>query len=270
MTRLVRILLAALFAVALLTPGHAGAQGDGGHDGHSGGSGGQDGGDNFEMMMESIDELRDLSGKEFEVGYINRIVPHHEGAIEMAEIVVDKAPHQEVRDAAAKIIEDQQMEIDTLTGYLSAAYGQELDRDERQVMSHGMMQELEDASPEMAEKLFLLMMREHHETAVIMGGIVLDKEVSAEIRQQAEGMVASQQQEQEQFAEWLKTWYGIDAPEPTGDMMAAMQYLMGADMPDAGAGGLSGFPRTSLIVSLAVLAALMALAGGYGLRRRFR
>lgn len=264
-----RMLLVATLAAALLAPAVAGAHG---HEGGQGSSGMEDdhssSGSEFEEMMESIEELKELDGDEFEIAYINRIVPHHEGALEMAQMVVERAPHQEVRDAAGKIIEDQKAEIEMLTTYLRDTHGQELDRDERQVMSHDMMQELETSDPEMAETMFLLMMREHHETAVIMGEIVLGKDVSDEIRQQAEGMVSSQKAEQEQFAEWLKMWYGIDVPEPTGDMMKAMEFAMGTDMPDTGAGGLASSRDSYGILLLGIAATLTLLLSGYILRRR--
>lgn len=252
-----RILFIALLAL-LLASGAARADGDmGDHD--------MDGAE-MQEMMESIEELEGLEGPEFEIAYVNRIIPHHEGAVEMARTVVDRAPHREVRDAAAKIIEDQEAEIEMLTGFLEGEYGEELDRDERQVMDESMMRHLDEASPEMAEKMFLLMMREHHQTAVEMGEIALDRGRSEEILGQAKEMVESQRAEQDLFAGWLEAWHGIDAPAPTGDMMAAMELAMDMEMPDAGGGALSG-PTGGIPLGFAALGLLGALAA-YVLRRR--
>ena len=33
----------------------------------------------FEAQQASIEELAGLEGDEFEIGYVNRLVPHHEG-----------------------------------------------------------------------------------------------------------------------------------------------------------------------------------------------
>ncbi len=264
-TNWTRMLTVCVLALALLLPTAAFAQG--GHGGHETGDDGQMS-EETAQMMESIEELRQLSGREFEIGYVNRIIPHHEGALEMAEMVVDDAPHKEVRDAAARIIEDQEREIEMLTGFLRDTYGVELDRDERQLMSEDMMGMIEDAEPQMGEQMFLLMMREHHQTAIEMGEIVLERAESEELLEQAREMIRSQREEQEQFAEWLQEWYGIEAPEPTGDMMAA-DHAMGTGMPNAGAGGMSrGTEDNASVLVAAVLGLLVLMTGGYMLRRR--
>ncbi len=256
-TRWYRILVITALALALLPGRVALAQ-----EGHS-----QDEmSESMMEMMESIEELRQLSGAEFEIAYVNRIIPHHEGAVMMAEVVVDKAPHVEVRDAAAQIIKDQQREIEELTSFLRDTHGQEVNPDERQMMSHDMMEMHENANPEMAEKMFLLMMREHHQTAVEMGEIVLEKATSEQLREQAEKMIESQRAEQEQFGEWLQTWYGIEAPEPTGDMEAAMAMMMGG-MPHTGAGGMASRAGAG-VLQTAALVALVAAGLGYTLRHR--
>ncbi len=256
MTRLLKTILAAMLALALV-PGIAAAQG--GHGGHDA---------ETTEMMESVEELRGLSGREFEIGYINRIIPHHEGAVEMAEMIVDRAPHPEVQQAAERIIADQQREIDELTTFLREEYGAELQRDERQMMSEDMMSMIEEASPEHAEQIFLLMMREHHQSAVIMGELVLQKAKSQTLLDQARGMIESQRAEQEEFARYLHEFYGIEAPEPTGDMMAAADYAMGG-MPETGAGGMAGSVRENTPVAATISAGLLALTlGALALRRR--
>ncbi|MDP9383507.1 MAG: DUF305 domain-containing protein [Chloroflexota bacterium] len=265
-----RALLVCVLTLALLAPSAAFAQG--GHGGHETGNG-----DDTQMseetaeMMESIEELRQLSGREFEIGYINRIIPHHEGALDMAEMLVNDAPHKEVREAAARIIEDQRREIRELTDFLHDTYNEEVDPDERQMMDHSMMMPMhENPGSEMAEKIFLLMMREHHQTAVEMGQIVLERAQSEELLEQARGMVQSQREEQEQFAEWLEEWYGIEAPEPMGDMMAAAQLAMGeTQMPEAGAGGMARSARGNEALPIVAALALLALVvGAHTLRRR--
>lgn len=256
-------LLVALLASVLLAPGVAAA------DSHSmqmdGGMNGMGSGGMMRMMDGALADLENLQGKEFEVAYVNQIIPHHQGALQMAQVVVDRAPNQEVRDAAAKIIEDQNREIEELTTFLREKYGQEVRPDERMAMPASMVEQIEGADPAMAEKMFLLGMREHHETAIKMGEIALEKARSEEILSQAENMVSSQRAEQEQFAGYLSDFYGIEAPEPTGDMEAAMRLAMepGMQMPDTGGPSL---PAVAVLV--AVLLAALA-AGAYALRRVF-
>lgn len=214
----------------------------------------------FVQQQQSAQELRQLGGKDLEIGYINRIIPHHQGAIEMAQIIQAQTTRPELRADAAQIIKDQQQEIADLTAYLKQAYNQAVTPDRRFVMGDDMMQMLRDADPMMAEQMFLLMMREHHQSAIDLGTIVLAKPVATPIKDQATKMIASQRQEQAKFAGYLKTWYGIDAPTPTGDMRAAMELVMGMGtmpgLPNTGAGGA----RTSPAPAVPALAALLALA----------
>jgi LPXTG-motif cell wall-anchored protein len=129
--------------------------------------------------------------------------------------------------------------------------------DERMAMDPSMMEQMNNADPATAEKMFLLGMREHHEVAIEMGNIALEKARSEEILSQAETMVRTQQAEQEEFAGYLQDFYGIEAPEPTGDMERAMQLAM--DMPETG--GLS-------LVSVVVAAGALLAVAGLVLRRR--
>lgn len=256
-------MLVALLAFTLLAPGVAAA------DSHSmqmdDDSMQMGGGDMMRMMDDALADLERLAGEEFEIEYVNQIIPHHQGALEMAQAVVDRAPNQEVRDAAARIIEDQQREIDELTTFLREKYGRAVQPDQRMAMPASMVEQMNNADPATAEKMFLLGMREHHEIAIRMGEIALRKAQSQEILSQAENMVGSQRAEQEEFAGYLRDFYGIEAPEPTGDMEAAMQLAMdsGMQMPETGGPSLPGVA----VLMAAVLATLAA--GAYVARKVF-
>ena len=259
-------ILAAVLAFALLAPGIAAASS---HDGGMQMDGSMQMGDDGMMqgMNSALADLEALEGEEFEVAYVNQIIPHHQGALEMAQAVVDRAPNPEVREAAARIIEDQEREIGELTAFLRDTYGQEVNPDERMEMDPAMNDHIRNADPAMAEQMFLLGMREHHESAVQMGEIVLQKAQSQLLLDQARTMVDSQRAEQEEFAGYLQQFYGIQAPAPTGDMMRAMQAAMGdasMQMPQTG-----GPSPLGLAVAAGALVAAAAAAGAYALRRAF-
>ncbi len=259
--------LAAVLALSMLAPGMAAASS------HEGGSMQMDGsmqmsGDMMMQEMESaLADLEALEGEEFEVAYVNQIIPHHQGALDMAQAVVDRAPNPEMREAAARIIEDQEREIGELTAFLRDTYGQEVNPDERMAMDASMIDEIRNADPAMAEQMFLLVMREHHESAVQMGEIVLQKAQSQVLLDQARTMVDSQRAEQEEFAGYLQEYYGIQAPAPTGDMMQAMHAAMGdssMQMPQTGG------PSPLVLVAAAGALVTAAIAvGAYALRRAF-
>jgi LPXTG-motif cell wall-anchored protein len=187
----------------------------------------------FQKMKAAMNELAQKTGQDFEIAYINSIIPHHQGAIMMAQAVQKDAPHQEVRDSTTRIIADQQKEIDELTKYLKEWYGQDVQPDLRMQMSPEMMNMLMQADPTMREKLFLAMMREHHQSALDIGSLVLQKATHQELKDQAQQMITSQQQEQAMFGGWLQGLYTITPPAPTGDMQDGMDAVMPMAMPAA-------------------------------------
>lgn len=75
-------------------------------------------------MMEgmlSADELANLGSlrnTEFDTAWINGMIGHHEGAIKMATIVIEKGSNSQVRLLAEAVISGQQKEIDTMKALL--------------------------------------------------------------------------------------------------------------------------------------------------------
>jgi uncharacterized protein (DUF305 family) len=60
----------------------------------------------------------DASFNDADVAFAQGMLPHHEGAIEMAQLATDRAADPRVRDLAANIEAAQAPEIDTLNGWL--------------------------------------------------------------------------------------------------------------------------------------------------------
>ena len=83
-------------------------------------------------------------------------------------------------------------------------YGQDVQPDPRMQMSPEMMNMLMQADPTIREKLFLAMMREHHQSALDIGPLVLQKATHQELKDQPQQMITSQQQEQTMFGGWLQ------------------------------------------------------------------
>ena len=63
-------------------------------------------------MMSS--SLKGLKGDEFDKRFISEMVTHHEGAVDMAELALTNAKHQEVKTMAQNIISAQTKEIDEM------------------------------------------------------------------------------------------------------------------------------------------------------------
>ena len=78
-----------------------------------------DGGDLPGMMSgEQMQSLEDASGAEFERRFLEMMIEHHEGAIEIAEAELDEGRHIPARDLAEDIVSAQQDEIETMESLL--------------------------------------------------------------------------------------------------------------------------------------------------------
>ena len=71
-------------------------------------------GDDEMSMAGMVNSLKNLSGEEFDRAFIEQMIPHHQGAIDMAELALENAFHQEIKDLANDIIEAQKSEINTM------------------------------------------------------------------------------------------------------------------------------------------------------------
>ena len=119
----------------------------------------------------------DTAGADFndaDVMFAQMMIPHHQQAIEMAELAESKSSNQQVLSLAADIKAAQQPEIETMQGWL-AEWGVSSDDMDMGEMEHGggMMSDedmaaLESASGAEAAPLFLEQMIAHHQGAIEM------------------------------------------------------------------------------------------------------
>lgn len=58
--------------------------------------------------------LKNKNGKDFDKTFIETMIPHHQGAIDMANLALKQAEHKEIKDLATGIIKAQQEEIDMM------------------------------------------------------------------------------------------------------------------------------------------------------------
>jgi uncharacterized protein (DUF305 family) len=170
---------------------------------------------------EDADEAPDAAGEanDADVEFVRGMIPHHEGAIEMAELVPERTERPELLDIADEIIEVQDAEIDMLRAMLDRMGadaeptegtkdmdGGSMDEDEMGMMTDEEMADLEAAQGEEFERLFLHHMIEHHEGAIHMAERVLEDGQDAEVAALAEMVIETQEAEIEQMREWQEEW----------------------------------------------------------------
>ncbi len=77
--------------------------------------------DAMSMSMNDMDAmLQGKTGDDFDKAFLEGMIPHHQGAINMAKLARQNAKHSEIKQMADAIISAQQLEIDQMNGWMQA------------------------------------------------------------------------------------------------------------------------------------------------------
>lgn len=158
----------------------------------------------------------------FDQTYLDMMVPHHQGAVEMAKLAQTRAEHAQVRTLAVAIIASQEAEIADMQRWRKQWFGSsetpkmnmplpQEDMPGRESMTNMSrdMELLKTADP--FDLAFLDAMIAHHQGAIEMGQAAATQAVRAEIRMLSTNIVSDQRDEIAQMQVWRKEWYP-DAP----------------------------------------------------------
>jgi uncharacterized protein (DUF305 family) len=143
-----------------------------------------------------------------EAGFARDMMVHHAQAVQMAEIVRDKTESEEIRTLSADIALTQQAQIGQMQGWLAvwdlpptgtepamSWMGHPTESRMPGMASPEDLNNLQKASPEEADTLFLQLMIPHHEAAVPMAEAVMADTERPEVNRLAGAIIASQQAE---------------------------------------------------------------------------
>lgn len=127
-----------------------------------------------------------------DLAFVMMMIPHHEDAVEMSDLLLAKdGIPADVVAMAEQIKAAQQPEIELMQSWLDDWGVGTMDG-----MDHGMsgtdMDALERATGDAAAELFLEQMIEHHEGAIVMAQQAIDYGRNPEVRALCESIVASQ------------------------------------------------------------------------------
>ncbi|WP_404386457.1 DUF305 domain-containing protein [Knoellia locipacati] len=182
------LILTALGTTAVLTLGACASSGAG-----SGAHGGM-------MSTSSSASTRANAGESGDVMFAQMMIPHHEQAVEMADLALQKDASAEVTTLARQIKAAQDPEIATMTRWLDE-WQAPMSSDQGHeghgggMMSGGDMRELSAATGPKFDELWLTMMIEHHEGAVVMAQDVLGTTANPEVETMARAIVKGQKEE---------------------------------------------------------------------------
>lgn len=70
--------------------------------------------DDAMTMSSMVDDLNGKTGDELDMTFLSGMIEHHQGAVDMANHVKDKAKHDEIKQMANDIISTQTKEIEQM------------------------------------------------------------------------------------------------------------------------------------------------------------
>jgi len=164
--------------------------------------------------MKGMAALESLSGRAFDVAFMSQMIAHHQGAVVMAQRALEVSQDPRIRGAAQAIVDVQQKEIAQLRGWLKSWYNLAPDKTQIALMQADIKPMMDKSMAGMTpmqgmnmnvDRAFLEGMIPHHQDAVAMSELALKKAAKPQLRQFAQGVIATQQKEIAQYQEWLKT-----------------------------------------------------------------
>ena len=162
----------------------------------------------------------------FDQQFIDMMVPHHQGAVEMAKVAQQRAQRPEIKRMAEEVIRAQDAEIAQMKAWRKAWFGSDQTPPmEKMPMVEGMggqhgaaghgstMDMAADAEKlrqagEPFERAFIDAMIPHHESAIAAAKAAQSRAQRDEIKKLAGEIVTAQEREIAQMKEWRRAWYG--------------------------------------------------------------
>ena len=151
-------------------------------------------------MMGSLDE----EGKPFDLQFIDRMIPHHEGALMSSEHMISNSKHPELRELYENIQKSQSEQIEQMKEWRKEWYPDARPTPEMMsygdtgsMMGNGMM------GGNALDVMFLKMMIPHHQMAVDMSDEALSKAEHPELKDLAQKIRDEQSSEIELMQGYL-------------------------------------------------------------------
>lgn len=156
----------------------------------------------------------ELKGEDYDRMFLANMIAHHQGAVDMANLALTSAKHQEIKDMANAIISAQTKEIgdmqswQTSWGYPASSGSMMEDHSSMGMMNDmaGMTDKLKGLSGDAFDKAFLSSMIEHHQSAINMAYPGQTNAQHEEVKTLTIAIVDAQGKEIAQMKQWQKDW----------------------------------------------------------------
>jgi len=141
--------------------------------------------------------------KQYDLRFLNAMIAHHMGAIDMATKAKDISQRSEIKNIANNIISAQQKEIDQMYQWKKDWYN---DPSKVQLNSYSMNVNL-GSYDDKFDLRFINAMTTHHQMAIKMAKDAQSKSVRNEILNLSTGIIAAQTKEIDMMSQWRGSWY---------------------------------------------------------------
>ena len=157
--------------------------------------------DNNHAMMNQVN---------IDAHFIEQMIPHHDSAIEMANLALTKNTRPEIKKLSQDILKSQTAENIQMRTWYKEWFGRTLPEGDEIMMHHAMMSMHSDlsaleAAPDF-DIAFITEMIPHHQGAVMMASMLKSGTTRPEMKQLADNIIISQSQEINLMRQWLKEW----------------------------------------------------------------
>jgi uncharacterized protein (DUF305 family) len=162
------------------------------------------------------------SGGKSDQAFLEAMIPHHESAVQMANVAKQRGQHREIQQLAVGIVAEQSKEIMQMERIHKRLFGSEIIPDPGAHEELGLSAKeagmehmdaaaaLERARP--FDRAFIDEMVGHHQGAIRMARAALSRTRDSEIKNLADAIVAAQTNEIVQMNDWRRAWYGRESP----------------------------------------------------------
>jgi uncharacterized protein (DUF305 family) len=139
-----------------------------------------------------------------DIMFLRMMIPHHEQAIEMAEMAPKRTDNRKVLALAENISTTQRQENQKMAEWLREVGLRPPERIHRMagMASEQEMAELNQSQGQEFDRQFAELMIEHHEGGIHMANVAVQNGRSGKVRELAQGMIETQQKEINQMKEW--------------------------------------------------------------------
>ena len=157
----------------------------------------------------------DISGNDVDRAFAQAMIPHHRSAVDMAEVAKEQSNRAKIQQLADDIIASQTAEIEQLTALDQQLADAGVDAGDLGVAEHEMGMDddasmLEDAKP--FDREFIDMMIPHHQGAIRMARVELEKGENPDLKESAEEIIDAQAKEIDEMNTWRVEWFGEISP----------------------------------------------------------